>query len=124
MDITSNTFCKFTATFRTQICRKCLRIKLNGFRPIWTLTDIASNTFCKCTATFRTNCTCCFLLHVTGYKSKKVSEQRYFQLHDQICQVTRQYFIEENNPHSHCHHNRRSYLLLFCCKLLFFISLF
>jgi transposase len=23
-----------TATFRKQICRKCLRIKLNGFRPV------------------------------------------------------------------------------------------
>jgi hypothetical protein len=27
-------FCKCTATFRTQFCRKCFRIKLNGFRPV------------------------------------------------------------------------------------------
>jgi hypothetical protein len=38
-----------------QICRKCLGIKLNGFRPVWTLVDLTSNTFCKCTATFRTH---------------------------------------------------------------------
>ena len=37
------------------ICRKCLRIKLNGFRPVQTLVDITSNNFCKCTATFRTS---------------------------------------------------------------------
>jgi hypothetical protein len=29
-----NTFFKCTVTFQTQICRKCLRIKLNGFRPV------------------------------------------------------------------------------------------
>jgi hypothetical protein len=29
---TSNTFYKCTATFRTQICRKCLRMKLEGFK--------------------------------------------------------------------------------------------
>jgi hypothetical protein len=33
VDITSNTFYKCTATSRTQICRKCLRIKLKWFRP-------------------------------------------------------------------------------------------
>ena len=38
-----------------QICRKCLRIKLNRFRPVETLVDITSNTFYKCTATFRTH---------------------------------------------------------------------
>jgi hypothetical protein len=27
-------FYKCTTTFRTQICRKCLRIKLNGFRSV------------------------------------------------------------------------------------------
>jgi hypothetical protein len=27
-------FYKCTATFRTHICKKCLRIKLNGFRPV------------------------------------------------------------------------------------------
>jgi hypothetical protein len=43
VDITSNTFYKCTATFRTQICRKCLRIKLNGFRPVQTLVDVTSN---------------------------------------------------------------------------------
>jgi hypothetical protein len=37
-----------------QICRKCLRIKLNGFRPVSTLVNITSNIFYKCTATFRT----------------------------------------------------------------------
>jgi hypothetical protein len=52
-----NTFYKCTATSRTQICRKCLRIKLNEFRPVQTLVDIASNTFYKCTATFGTHCT-------------------------------------------------------------------
>jgi hypothetical protein len=57
VDITSNTFYKCTATFRTQIWRKCLRIKLNGLRPVYTLVDITSNTFYKCTATFRTHCT-------------------------------------------------------------------
>jgi hypothetical protein len=48
-----------TAYIRTshkQICRKCLLIKLNGFRPVSTLVDITSNTFYKCTATFRTHC--------------------------------------------------------------------
>jgi hypothetical protein len=55
MDITSNIFYKWTATFRTQICRKCLRIKLNGFRSVSTLVDITSNIFYKCTATFRTH---------------------------------------------------------------------
>jgi hypothetical protein len=29
VDITSNTFYKCTANFRTQVCKKCLRIKLN-----------------------------------------------------------------------------------------------
>ena len=36
-----------------QICRKCWRIKLNGFRPVQTLMVIPSNTFYKCTANFR-----------------------------------------------------------------------
>jgi hypothetical protein len=39
-----------------QICRKCLRIKLNGFRPVYTLVDITSNILYKCTETFRTPC--------------------------------------------------------------------
>jgi hypothetical protein len=56
VDITSNNFYKCTANFRTQICRKCLRIKLNGFRPVWKLVGITSKTFYKCTATFRTHC--------------------------------------------------------------------
>jgi hypothetical protein len=56
MDITSNTYYKCTATLRTQFCRKCLRIKLNGFNPVQTVADIISNTFYKCTATFRTHC--------------------------------------------------------------------
>jgi hypothetical protein len=36
VDITSSAFYtyKCSATFRTQICTKCLRIKLNGFRPV------------------------------------------------------------------------------------------
>jgi hypothetical protein len=34
VDITSNTCYKCTATFRMQICIKCWRIKLNGFRHI------------------------------------------------------------------------------------------
>jgi hypothetical protein len=34
MDITSNTFYNGTVTFRMHICRKCLRIKLNRFRPV------------------------------------------------------------------------------------------
>jgi hypothetical protein len=55
-NITSNTFYKSTSNFRTQICRKCLRIKLNGFRPVSTQMDITFNTFYKCTATFRTHC--------------------------------------------------------------------
>jgi hypothetical protein len=55
VDITFNTFHKFTATFRTQICRKCLRIQLNGFRSVQTLVDITSNIIYKCTATFRTH---------------------------------------------------------------------
>ena len=38
-----------------QICRKCLQIKLNGFRPVQTLMDITSNTFYKCSATFQTS---------------------------------------------------------------------
>jgi hypothetical protein len=54
VDITSNTIHKFTATFRTQICRKSLRIQLNGFSPVQTLVDITSNIFYKCTATSRT----------------------------------------------------------------------
>jgi hypothetical protein len=56
VDITSNTYYKCTATFRTQICRKCLRIKLKGFRPVQTLVDITSNTYCRCNTTFRTQC--------------------------------------------------------------------
>jgi hypothetical protein len=54
----SKTFYKCTATFRTHMCKKCLWIKLNGFRPIETLVDITPNTLYKCTATFRTRCTC------------------------------------------------------------------
>jgi hypothetical protein len=57
VDITCNTFYECTATFRTQICRKCLRIKLNGLKPVSTLVDITCNTFYECTATFRTHCT-------------------------------------------------------------------
>jgi hypothetical protein len=53
-NITSNNFYKCTATFRKQICKKFLRIKLNGGRPVQTLVDITSSTFYKCTATFRT----------------------------------------------------------------------
>jgi hypothetical protein len=34
VDITSNTLYKCTVTFRTQICGKCLRLNLNGFRPV------------------------------------------------------------------------------------------
>jgi hypothetical protein len=49
-------FYKCTATFRMQIYRKCLRIKLNGFRPVSTLVDITSIIFYKYTATFRTHC--------------------------------------------------------------------
>jgi hypothetical protein len=45
VDITSNIFYKCTTTFRTQICRTCLRIKLKGFRLVQTLVDITSNTF-------------------------------------------------------------------------------
>jgi hypothetical protein len=39
-----------------QICRKCLQIKLNGFRLVQTPMDITSNTFYRCTATLRTHC--------------------------------------------------------------------
>jgi hypothetical protein len=86
VDITCNTFYKCTATFRTQIWRKCWRITLtlilltwsigwapnnasiwqmgfnlafeglNEFRPVLTLVDITSKTFCTCTANFRTHC--------------------------------------------------------------------
>jgi hypothetical protein len=41
---------------RKQICRKCLRIKLNGFRAVKTLVDNTFNNLCKCTPTFRTHC--------------------------------------------------------------------
>jgi hypothetical protein len=34
LDITSNIFYKCIATFRMQICRMCLRIVLNEFRPV------------------------------------------------------------------------------------------
>jgi hypothetical protein len=34
VDIASNTSYKCTTNFRTQICRECLRIKFNGFRPV------------------------------------------------------------------------------------------
>jgi hypothetical protein len=44
----------YIITSHKQICRKCLRIKLNGFRLVSTLVDVTSNTFYKCTATFRT----------------------------------------------------------------------
>jgi hypothetical protein len=56
LSIEERVFYKCTATFRTQICRKCLRIKLNGFRHVQTLVDVTSNSFYKCTATFRTHC--------------------------------------------------------------------
>jgi hypothetical protein len=42
---------------QTQICRKCLQIKLNRFMPVSTLVDITSNTFYKFTVAFRTHCT-------------------------------------------------------------------
>jgi hypothetical protein len=45
VDITSKAFYKCTATFRTQICRKCLRIKLNGFMPVYKLVDSLSTHF-------------------------------------------------------------------------------
>jgi hypothetical protein len=57
VDITSSAFYKCTATFRKQICRRCLRIKSNGFRPVSMLVDITSSSFYKCTATFRMHCT-------------------------------------------------------------------
>jgi hypothetical protein len=63
VDITSNTLNKCTATFRTQISIKCLRIKFNGFRPVQMLVDITSNTFCNCTATFRMHCSKQILQH-------------------------------------------------------------
>jgi hypothetical protein len=66
VDITSNAFYKCTATFRTQICRKCLWIKLNELRPVQTLVDITSNTFYKCTATFRTYCIILYYYYVMG----------------------------------------------------------
>jgi hypothetical protein len=50
-------FHKCTATFRKQICRKCLQIKLNGFNPVQTFVDITSNTCYMCTATFETHST-------------------------------------------------------------------
>jgi hypothetical protein len=56
MDINFNNFYNCTATFQTQICRKCLQIKLNGFRPVYTFVDITSNTLYKCTATSQTHC--------------------------------------------------------------------
>jgi hypothetical protein len=56
VDITSNTFYKCTATFPTQICRKCLRIILNVFRHVSTLVNITSNTIYTCTTTFRRHC--------------------------------------------------------------------
>jgi hypothetical protein len=40
-----------------QICRKCLRIKLNGFSLVSTLVDTTSNTVYKCPSTIRTHCT-------------------------------------------------------------------
>jgi hypothetical protein len=73
MDITSNAFYKCTATSRTQIYRKRLRIKLNGFRPVERLVDITSNTFYKCTATFRTHCIYIYIMQFqeTGMWSRK-----------------------------------------------------
>jgi hypothetical protein len=69
LDITSNTFYKCTATFRTQIYKKCLRIKLNGFRHVSTLVDITSYTFYKCTATFRTQIyKKCLLIKLNGFR--------------------------------------------------------
>jgi hypothetical protein len=38
------------------IAMQCLRIKLNGFRPVQTLVDITSSTLFKRTETFRTHC--------------------------------------------------------------------
>jgi hypothetical protein len=60
--ITFNTLCKCTATSRMQICRKCLRIQLNGFRLVKTLVDITSNNFYKCTAAFLTQCSTMYRL--------------------------------------------------------------
>jgi hypothetical protein len=71
-DSTSNAFYKCTATFRTQIWRYCLRIKLNGFGPVQTLLDITSNAFCKCTATFRTHCIMC--------KAASIIRRNWYQL--------------------------------------------
>jgi hypothetical protein len=61
VDITSSTFYKCTATFLKLIYRKCLQIKLNGFRPVSTLVGITSYTFYKCTATFLTHCICIYV---------------------------------------------------------------
>jgi hypothetical protein len=47
------------------ICRKRLRIKLNGFRSVSTLVD----TFRKCTATFRTQiCRKCLRIKLNGFR--------------------------------------------------------
>jgi hypothetical protein len=69
VDITSNIFYKCTETFRNQICRTCLRIKLNRFKSVSTLVDITSNNFYKCTATFRTQiCRKCLRIKLYGFR--------------------------------------------------------
>jgi hypothetical protein len=45
VDITCNKFYNCTATFRTQICKKCLQIKLNRFRPVHALVNKTSDNF-------------------------------------------------------------------------------
>jgi hypothetical protein len=62
-------FYKCTATFRMQICRKYLLIKLNGFRPVWKHMYITSNTFYKCTATFLMQiCRKYLLIKLNGFR--------------------------------------------------------
>jgi predicted nucleic acid-binding Zn ribbon protein len=69
VDFTSKSFYKCTATFRKQICRKYLRIKLNRFRLVQTLVDISSNTVYKCTATFRTQiCRKCLRIKLNRFR--------------------------------------------------------
>jgi hypothetical protein len=48
------------------IYRKCLQIKLNGFRPVWMLVGITSNTLHKCTSTFRTHFNKYILNYITN----------------------------------------------------------
>jgi hypothetical protein len=52
--------------------RKCLRIKLNRFKPVSMLVDITSNTFYKCTATLRKQiCRRCLRIKLNGFRSVK-----------------------------------------------------